>query len=282
MKYLNRYKFIVFLCCLLFTTVWTSISFAIKNPTLGYQKYLQNVSLSYKKTNIDKTLQTHLQSKVNAAQSPIAAITVVDIEDASIIAMVEGRSANSWNYSGHTATYSGFPAASLFKTVGAIALIDHYGRKHNDYSTLTGGCQHVTGRATWLRDIKKTKNTRMSLRRAYGISCNRFFAKEAIQTIGFPTLNKYIKKLGWDAKTKIADIPVNNTRIHIPDPDKVSTQNLGKFSAGFGKVGMSSLHAAWQMMTIMQHGKQTPLRFFSSSPAPKWNRLKPTLKNTTN
>ncbi len=281
MIYLNRYKLIVFLCCLLITTVWTSISFAIKTPDPDYQKYLRNVSLSFKKTNIDKTLQTYLQNKVNAAKSPIAAITVVDIEDASIIAMVEGRSAASWDYSGHTATYSGFPAASLFKTVSAVALIDHHGRKHSDYSTMTGGCQHVTGKATWLKDVKKTKHSRISLRRAYGVSCNRYFAKEAIQTIGFPTLHKYIKKLGWNVNTKIADIPVNNTQINIPDPDKVSTQNLGKFAAGFGKVGMSSLHAAWQMMTIMQDGKQAPLRFYNKSPRPIWNDLKPTLKKST-
>jgi cell division protein FtsI/penicillin-binding protein 2 len=47
-----------------------------------------------------------------------------------------------------------------------------------------------------------------------------------------------------------------------PNPETSSVHRIGRFAAGFGFVGLSVAHAAWQMLTIANDGQSMPLKLF--------------------
>ena len=71
------------------------------------------------------------------------------------------------------------------------------------------------------------------------------------------------EKFGWNGKPISADFAVLPSPIKVPNPATSSAHRVGKFAAGFGNVGLSVAHAAWQMLAITNQGVPMPLRFFS-------------------
>lgn len=105
----------------------------------------------------------------------------------------------------------------------------------------------------------------MSLKRAYGSSCNGFFAKLAVNELGFGPILEFAKKFGWNGSAVATDFLLSPSPIDAPDPMAASAHTVGRFAAGFGNVGLSAVHAAWQALAIANQGKPKSIRIFKDS-----------------
>lgn len=225
-----------------------------------------HIYIGSKKTNLDSELQSHLSDYLEKRHSPIAAVVVLDAKDGRVLAMAQGRSPKKWDSDQHTALYSSFPAASLFKTVVTAAAFEMTSLENRQDIGLFGGCANVRASGVWMRDELKGRHNRMDLRQAYGHSCNGFFAKLGVNELGIGILSKYATKFGWNRKIP-ADFEIPESPIHTPKTRFVSTHTVGKFSAGFGMVGINAFHAAWMMHVIARDGDGYPIRLFADTPA---------------
>ena len=68
-----------------------------------------------------------------------------------------------------------------------------------------GGCARVNPRGIWPPVESRRPSDGLSLRRAYGHSCNGFFAKLAVNSIGLGPLINMAHKLGWNSSTLASD-----------------------------------------------------------------------------
>jgi cell division protein FtsI/penicillin-binding protein 2 len=131
---------------------------------------------------------------------------------------------------------------------------------------LNGGCAHVRETGDWLKERVPTDRSRMSLRRAYGSSCNGFFAKIAVNHLGLGPIIEFAKRFGWEAGVP-ADFKIEKSPFMPPSAEASSTHTVGQFAAGFGYVGLSPVHAAWMMLTVANDGVPMPLKIFRDTPA---------------
>lgn len=209
------------------------------------------------KTTLDADLQLRLQAFIAERGSPIAGVVVVDVQTGKVLSMAQGRSPNKWGSATHTALYSRFPAASLFKTVVTTAALEMTPTGTDQRFGLPGGCggQDITPTATWMNDRGSGS---MSLRRAFGHSCNGFFAKLAINQLGIGTITRYAKFFGWESPLPI-DIDLEPSKMMTPPAANSTTHTVGRFAAGFGHVGISPMHGAWMAAMIANKGVAKPL-----------------------
>jgi cell division protein FtsI/penicillin-binding protein 2 len=180
--------------------------------------------------------------------------------------MAQGKSPEEWGAKVHTALHSGFPAASVFKTVVTAAALDV--ARWDPYATqdLQGGCSRVGESGAWMMESgARRAGADISLRKAFGSSCNGFFAKMAVNNLGIGAINQYAKKLGWTISLA-TDFALERAPYRPPTPQSSSAHTVGKFAAGFGNVGLSAIHGAHLMMTIAHRGHPIPLRIFRNSP----------------
>ncbi len=216
-------------------------------------------------TNLVPDLQNRLQAFLIDARSPIAAVVVAEAKTGTILAMAQGRDPESWGGKTHTALHPGFPAASLFKTVVTTAALEVADMDQSHPRGLFGGCAQVGETGAWLRESNVTEARGITLRRAFGSSCNGFFAKIAVNDLGLGPIINFAHRYGWDHGVS-ADFRVEKSPFHPPQPQNSSTHTIGRFAAGFGHVGLSAVHAAWMMIKIANKGLSLPLRLFKDSP----------------
>ena len=222
-------------------------------------------------TTLNPYLQMRLQSFIKDRGNPVAAAVVADVRTGRILAMVQGKSPESWGASGHSALHAKFPAASLFKTVTTAAAIEVSGYDTNTPIGLIGGCQNVNPNGIWMQDYnlnnqrrRRGAKTGMSLRKAYGLSCNNFFAKLAIDEVGIGALAEYAQKFGYGLALP-ADFTTETSYMNMPAPQNSSAYTVGRFAAGFGPASTSAVHVAWQMIAIANDGISRPLVLFSDT-----------------
>ncbi len=222
---------------------------------------------SRKTTNIIDFMQEGLDRYIKANASPIAGAIVVDVKTGNIIAFSQGRSPTQWESGAdrvHTLLHSKFPAASLFKTVVASAVLDIFNLSPDKMLGLAHGCGNVQPTGSWLIDEVSSVRKSISLRKAYGNSCNAFFAKLAVNTVGVDAITKYAEKFGWNKEIP-ADFQTRVSTFNPPSVTGSSVQSVGKYAAGFGMVGLSPVHAAWQTLAIANDGMALPLSMFKST-----------------
>lgn len=220
-----------------------------------------------RKTTINSKLQGHLTQFLKNKHSPIAAVVVVDVKTGKILAMAQGAKPHLWGGNSHTALHNGFPAASLFKTVVTTAAFEIADIDASEPIGLYGGCQNVRATGVWLKDKITGHLNRMTLRRAFGQSCNGFFAKIAVNHLGLGIITNFAQRFGW--KTGVpTDFHLEKSPFRPPLPHNSSTHTVGRYAAGFGYVGISAVHAAWIMLTIANNGAPVPIKIFKDSPTP--------------
>ena len=181
--------------------------------------------------------------------------------------MAQGRSPEAWGGKGHTAMHAAFPAASVFKTIVTTAAFEIADLDSNAPMGLNGGCSHVHETGDFLREKPSVGPSRMSLRMAFGKSCNGFFAKIGVNQLGIGIITEFARRYGWETGVP-ADFKMEHSPFLPPVPQTASTYTVGSFAAGFGRVGMSAAHAAYIMLTIANKGATIPLRLFRDSPLP--------------
>jgi cell division protein FtsI/penicillin-binding protein 2 len=215
-------------------------------------------------------IQNHLSRFIRDKGSPIAAVVIADVKTGRILALTQGRSPERWGGQTHTALHAGFPAASLFKTTVTAAAFEFADVNSSAPIGLVGGCSHVHPTGMWMREDKRQGPNAMTLKRAYGHSCNGFFAKLAINRVGLGPILTMARRLGWDAvPPHLADFKVPPSPLHPPNAETSSAYTVGRFAAGFGSVGLSPVHAIWQSLIVANDGVAYPLSIFVDTPSPQ-------------
>lgn len=224
-------------------------------------------------------IQGHIENFVQSRGNPIAATVVVDVKTGDILAMVQGQQPERWGGTTHSALHPGFPSASLFKTVVTAAAFEFSDVDSEAPIGLTGGCAHVGATGIWMRKDTSQRADKMTLRRAYGHSCNGFFAKIAINRIGLGSILAMAQRFGWNGSPIPADFKVPVSRMNAPAPESSSVQTVGRFAAGFGLVGISAVHAAWQGLAVANNGMSKPIKIFKNSPLNNLGPMSPQLSD---
>lgn len=238
-------------------------SLPMQLPAVGDKEQLRlSVGMqSSRLTTIDVELQNMLKRYIRKSGNPIAAVVVVEVKSGKILAMVQGLQPSKWGANEHTALYHGFPAASLFKTVGTAAALEVAKFEPDFALNLLGGCAVVHPRGRWFSEAPNKKNYKISLQRAFANSCNGFYAKLTMQHLGLANINEFARRFKW-GKTIDSDFDVSPSPINIPDPVSSGVLSVGRYSAGFGMVGMSAVHAAWINLALANDGWSKPLQLF--------------------
>lgn len=217
-----------------------------------------------RETTLVPKIQDHLEKFLANKGNQIAAVVLVEVKTGKILAMAQGKRPKDWGSEVNTALYNSFPAASLFKTVSAAAAIELTNINPDHEIGLAGGCAHVMPDGAWLRNAPIGRNGGLSLRKAYGLSCNGYFAKLAVSELGLGTLQDFAHRLGFDRSVP-ADFEIPISPLNAPDPQSSSANTVGAFAAGFGLVGLTPVLSAWQMLAIANDGSPVPLRLFVDS-----------------
>ena len=215
--------------------------------------------------NIVPRIQNRLKRFLEHRGQPVAGLILAEVKTGKILAMVQGKKPRDWNISTNTNLHTAFPAASLFKTVVAASALQSTNIDSLKGSHLDGGCAKVSPRGYWLKNNtgRRGRKFKINLRRAYGSSCNGFFARLAVNEIGLGPIIKMTEKFGWNGEPISSDFHVPISPIKIPNPATSSAHRVGKFAAGFGNVGLSVAHATWQMLAIANDGVPKPLSLFA-------------------
>lgn len=215
-----------------------------------------------RETTLIPSLQQGLTKFIRQRGNPISGVVVVEASTGKILAMVEGRSPHSWGGQSHTTLHELFPAASLFKTIVASAAVEIVGLDPSKRIGLIGGCGKVRATGGWMtRNVRKSKYD-MNLKRAYGHSCNGFFAKLAINHVGLGPILEMANRYHW-LKRIPADFDIPISPIVTPSPFRSSVHTIGRFAAGFGYVGTSVMHSAWRGLVVANQGRTKSLNIFT-------------------
>ncbi len=212
---------------------------------------------------VDPELQKGLENFLETRGNQISALVMVEVKTGRILALAQGRNPAFWSEEAHTALHTGFPAASIFKIVGASAALEEANfDPKNPLLSVPAGCSEVRDNGTWWKEfINPRKILKLSLQDAFGDSCNGFFAKLAVNHVGLDLLNKYADRFRW-GKTVPTDFFINPSPITQPNVKTTSMQTAGLYAAGFGGVGLSAVHAAWLFNGLARGGEAIPLKLF--------------------
>lgn len=225
----------------------------------------KNPMLAGRPVTIIPQIQNQVTRFVRNNGNPISALVITEVKTGKILAMVQGQQPEQWGAETHSALHVGFPSASLFKTVTTAAGFE-VGTLDPELSlSMFGGCARVNPRGIWPPAESPRARDGLSLRRAYGHSCNGFFAKLAVNSIGLGPLINMAHKFGWHSSTIASDFFLPPSPLREPSATSSSIHTIGKFAAGFGSVGISAVHASWQYMTIANDGMGMPVHIFKDT-----------------
>lgn len=228
----------------------------------------QNPMLAGRPVTIIPQIQNQVTRFVQNNGNPISTLVITEVKTGRILALVQGKQPEQWGAETHSALHVGFPSASLFKTVTAAAGFE-VGTLDTDSSlSMFGGCARVNPRGIWPPVESRRASDGLTLRRAYGHSCNGYFAKLAVNSIGLGPLLNMAHKFGWNSSNIASDFFLPPSPLREPSATSSSIHTIGKFAAGFGSVGISAVHAAWQYQTIANDGIGMPVHIFKETQDP--------------
>ena len=121
-------------------------------------------------------------------------------------------------------------------------------------------CKNPNPHGLWLYNFAPNDDSHgISLEQAFAQSCNSFFSKLAVQYLGVGLMRQFAEKFGWGHRIP-ADFYIPLSPMDVPVPSESNIQTVGRFAAGFGRVGMSPVHAAWIFNTLANKGRAQALR----------------------
>lgn len=197
---------------------------------------------------IEPQLNKFVDKLLTKYKPDYAAVVAIKPETGNILAMSSFiRDGNSHE---NLALHSEFPAASLFKVITAVAVLDQgvatpkTKYKYNGKST-----------SLYKKNVlrhKDNKYTRtVELRQAFAVSNNTVFGKMGVFQLGGATLNDYASRFGFN-KPLGADLAVGSSKTHIVNDDAWS---IAETASGYTKsTTISPLHAAMVASTIVNDG----------------------------
>lgn len=151
-----------------------------------------------------------------------------------------------------TSVSSRGPAASLIKIVTSAAAIEKNNFDPDFELSFRGGCGKKPMDENWIESPSKDNMT-MSFYKAFGSSCNPFFARLALYHVGLASLKKYAEKFMFN-KPIPSDIKIQTSLFLLPDAETATPQEIAEAGSGFGATKLSPIHAALLSATVANGG----------------------------
>jgi penicillin-binding protein A len=205
---------------------------------------------------IQPRLQEAVQKILNSQRNIAGAVVLLESSSGRVLAMAEregvkGNPLNSFNGE-PIVTSARAPAASLMKIVTATAAMEKTGMNPDHEISFFGGCGHLR-RNNWLRDSRQDRQ-KLTLARAFGLSCNTVFARLAMYTTGLGTLRKYIENYQFN-KPIPSDFRIETSAALLPQAAAATALEVGEAGAGFGSTRLSPIQAAMMASVAGNDGK---------------------------
>ena len=181
------------------------------------------------------TVQATATSIMRKAEVSFGAVVAMDPHTGRILALAEHSSADPSIQ--HLALKANPPAASVFKLITTVALLESAGLTPDQSVCYHGGLHGLTERH--LVDDPKRDTACQTMTEALGHSTNAVYGKLAHKFLTAPVLQKVATAFGWERDLPFL-YPVEPSRAVFSD-DRVK---LAKTAAGFYDTHLSPLHAA--------------------------------------
>jgi len=197
---------------------------------------------------IDAKLQKSATKLVTRKKGIVSGSTaVIEPNTGRILALAQ----DSNKRNSQTSVSSRGPAASLIKIVTAAAAIEKENLSPYAKLKFRGGCRYLS-RENWIEDGRRDR-LKMSFDKAFGSSCNTFFARLALYHVGLSALKIYADKFMFNRPIP-SDIKIQTSLFLLPDPETATPQEIAEAGAGFGATKLSPIHAALLSATVANDG----------------------------
>lgn len=213
--------------------------------------------VKYKGYLLRLTLQPALQASITRElqmQKQIsAAIVFIDAASGKILAMADKKGDRNDKLLADRPilTSARAPAASLMKIVTATAAIELGGVEPDDLIYFRGGCGRLANQ-NWLREDRRDRQ-KLTMARAFGLSCNTAFARMAIYDVGLANMIKYSEKYMFNRPIP-SDLKIETSAALLPELDSATAQEVGEAGAGFGGSKLSPIHSAMLSAPSVNNG----------------------------
>ncbi len=215
--------------------------------TEGKKVYLNYKDLKLELTidpKIQKAAERYLQRNKHIVSGATA---IIEPKTGRVLALAQDRHKGS----AETSVSSRGPAASLMKIVTSAAAFEKTNLTPSDKLAFRGGCG-VLARQNWIEN-KRLDRIKMPFDRAFGSSCNTFFARLALYHVGLSSLKHYSEKFMFN-KPIPSDIKIQTSLFLLPDIETATPQEIAEAGAGFGATKLSPIHAALLSATVANGG----------------------------
>jgi len=202
---------------------------------------------------LDPRLQAFLLQEFRRHELPYAAAVVIHLPDGEVRALAGFSAAEPKLTMGELTLKPWAPAASLFKTVSALALLVTPGFDPRQPTCFEGGQGGIT--AKHLEEPPPEKATCEDLETALANSTNAVLGRLARTHLDTRRLQDAASACGFNAELPF-EFAVEKSRFKLSDADPMA---LPQAAAGFGHATLSPWHAAWLAALVAGDGKVPPV-----------------------
>jgi len=195
-------------------------------------RFKNGVTAAY---TLDPEIQKRVKAYFEKYKVPYGSFVAMSPKTGRVLALVDYSAREP--QAKDLAFRASYPAASIFKIITAAAAIEEKQVSPEVNIAYRGRVNRL--RPAYWRDNPKKDKYRMSLADALAKSNNIVFAKVAYRWLDVPTLIEYGERF-WFNRPIPFEIPAEVSPMRIEENEST----LAKTAAGFGKVGLSPLHAA--------------------------------------
>ncbi len=197
---------------------------------------------------LDPRLQAATERLLRRGQLRYGAAVVLSIPDGKVLALAGRSSDDPTAGASELALRPWAPAASVFKLVSAVALVEEAGLSGDSRACYHGGVSSVA------RD-NLVDNPRLdrcaSLAYGIGKSQNAILAKLAIRHLSPAQLERTGHALGFEEPLAF-DLPVERSHLDVPEGDPLE---FARAAAGFWHSTLSPMHGALLASAIADGGR---------------------------
>jgi penicillin-binding protein A len=197
---------------------------------------------------LDPRLQAATERLLRRSQLKYGASVVLSIPDGKVLALAGRSSVDPSAGASELALRPWAPAASVFKLVSAVALVEEAGLNGDSRACYHGGMSS-------LRRDNLVDNPRLdrcaSLAYGIGKSQNAILAKLAIQHLSPGQLERTGRALGFEESLAF-DLPVEPSHLDVPQDNALE---FARTAAGFWHSTLSPLHGALLALAIADGGR---------------------------
>jgi peptidoglycan glycosyltransferase len=202
----------------------------------------------YPEYTLNNELQSYVENLLKRYRSDYSVVVVIENGTGNILAMSGlERIDNKQNLS--LALSNSHPAASLFKLVTAMSLIDDAGLDPNSKISFRG--RGTTLYKHQIQQIRPVQEREITLEKAFATSNNPAFGKAAVNNLNLLSLVKKSLLLGFNSDL-MSDIDVQKSKIKMP----LDNYELAELASGYNvETTISPLHAAIIVSSIANNCK---------------------------